>query len=126
MMSRSEFSKQTKREALHRAHNMCEAEGHFYGWEEGVMCLAPLSYGVEFDHVLACSNGGDNALENCLAVCKKCHRYKTDNFDTPRAAKIKRVGDKHTGITRPKGKIQSRGFRQFKSNTKQLDWGDAK
>jgi 5-methylcytosine-specific restriction enzyme A len=107
-MSRKEFSKATKRAALERSDGGCEATGIFYGLSDGSKCFNRLSRGVEFDHILACSNGGDNSLANCLAICPICHRFKTKNHDTPRAAKIKRQSDKHTGVTRPKQTIGQR------------------
>lgn len=99
-MSRREFSKQTKRDALKRAMNRCEASGFLYGLPATAVCGVSLAHGVEFDHLLASSNGGDAALENCIAVCIKCHKYKTAKFDTPRAAKALRQQDKHLGIKR--------------------------
>jgi 5-methylcytosine-specific restriction endonuclease McrA len=100
---RHEFTKATKREALKRSGGYCEASGDIYTWAEE-RCIAPLAHGVEFDHILACSNGGDNSLGNCAAVCKKCHAFKTTKFDTPRAAKTKRMRDKHLGIKNAKYK----------------------
>ena len=113
-MSRKEFSRATKREALKRAFNKCEVE-----WTLTGRCNASLSSGVEFDHILACSNGGDNSLDNCQCVCRACHKLKTKT-DITRAAKTKRQSDKHTGVVRPKGQIKSRGFKRYESNTKQL------
>lgn len=95
---RQEFTKATKRAALLRSGLKCEAIGLMYGLEEGVRCNCTLSMGVQYDHELACSNGGDNSLENCKSVCLKCHSIKSRLFDTPRAAKIKRVSDKAKGI----------------------------
>jgi len=109
-MARREFSKQTKRQALERSQLRCEAVGPLYGLEEGIRCSIPLSHGVEFDHWIADALGGDNSLENCLSVCPRCHRAKTSRNDVPKAAKTKRVADKHKGITGPKAKIASRGF----------------
>ncbi|WP_415279266.1 HNH endonuclease signature motif containing protein [Brucella sp. BZ] len=109
-MARLEFSKKTKRDALERSQMRCEASGPLYGLEEGQRCSIPLSNGVEFDHELAASNGGDNSIENCKAVCLRCHRWKTTQLDTPRAAKTKRQSDKAKGIVRPKGAIKSAGF----------------
>lgn len=119
-MSRLEFTKPIKRAALARSGALCEASGIFYGLAPDTRCNAPLSYGVEFDHVLAASNGGDNSLENCAAVCLKCHRFKTAKFDTPRAAKALRQSDKHFGIrTKPIGnsRLQSRGFQKREART---------
>jgi len=97
-MSRIEFSKPTKRAALERSGGKCEASGPFYGYPFEFRCNAPLSHGVEFDHFILASEGGDASLENCRAVCTKCHAWKTRKIDTPKAAKIKRTRDKHNGI----------------------------
>ena len=97
-MPRREFSKQTKREALKRSGGHCEAVGEWYGLEPGQHCNVPLSYGVEFDHIDLDANSKDNSLSNCAAVCIKCHRWKTRNFDTPKAAKTLRQQDKNHGI----------------------------
>lgn len=95
---RAEFTKQTKRDALKRAQGKCEAVGEWYGLPMGKRCEMPLSYGVEFDHVILDANSKDNSLENCAAVCKKCHGIKTRTRDTPTAAKTLRQQDKNLGI----------------------------
>jgi 5-methylcytosine-specific restriction endonuclease McrA len=96
-MSR-EFSKPVKREALKRSGHLCEATGEMYGLSAGQRCNAPLAYGVEFDHVVLHANSGDSSLENCAAVCIKCHKHKTAKHDTPMAAKTVRLQDKALGI----------------------------
>jgi len=103
-MSRLEFTKQVKREALTRSDKKCEASGELYGYRNGQRCYAPLAYGVAFDHFILASEGGDNSLDNCRAVCIKCHSWKTRNIDTPKAAKIKRQRDKNSGIRKKKSK----------------------
>lgn len=95
----------------------CEAVGTMYGLEPGRRCCAPLGDGVEFDHELAASNGGDNSLENCVAACPICHRFKTTQFDTPRAAKTVRQSDKAKGIVRPSSKLAAPP-KQPKTSTK--------
>jgi 5-methylcytosine-specific restriction endonuclease McrA len=109
-MMRIEFTKPTKRLALERSGMLCEGIGRQYGLDHGKRCNAPLGYGVDFDHVIADAIGGDNSLDNCAAVCRDCHRFKTAKFDTPRAAKTKRQSDKHLGITKPKYKWPKRKF----------------
>lgn len=99
-MRRAEFTKSVKREALKRSGGKCEAVGDWYGLGTGKRCNAPLSHGVEFDHVILEVNSHDNSLENCLAVCPSCHRYKTTKYDIPLAAKTVRQRDKHAGIRR--------------------------
>jgi 5-methylcytosine-specific restriction endonuclease McrA len=95
---RREFSKQTKREALQRSGQKCEAVGAMYGLAAAQRCNAPLSYGVEFDHIVLDANSKDNSLENCAAVCIRCHKWKSANHDTPIAAKTVRQRDKALGI----------------------------
>jgi 5-methylcytosine-specific restriction endonuclease McrA len=93
-VSRAEFSKPVKREALKRSGGLCEAVGRLYGLEPGQRCNAPLAYGVEFDHVVLEANSHDNSLENCAAACPKCHKHKTRRVDIPTAAKTVRQQDK--------------------------------
>lgn len=93
-MSRAEFTKPIKRAALERSGGLCEASGPLYGLQPAQRCNAPLGYGVEFDHVVLAANGGDNSLENCAAVCIRCHARKTREHDTPLAAKTVRQQDK--------------------------------
>jgi hypothetical protein len=92
------FSKQVKRAALERSGGKCEAKGELYGLPAQIMCGASLAYGVEFDHYILWANSRDSSLDNCLAVCPSCHRFKTANHDTPKAAKTVRQRDKHSGI----------------------------
>lgn len=97
-MTRAEFSKPIKREALKRAKGQCEATGTWYGLAPGQRCTMPLSHGVEFDHIDLESNSRDASLENCAAVCIPCHRHKTRTRDIPIAAKTVRQQDKARGI----------------------------
>jgi hypothetical protein len=92
------FSKPIKRAALERSGGKCEARGELYGLPVQITCGASLAYGVEFDHFILWANSRDSSFDNCLAVCPSCHRYKTANHDTPKAAKTVRQRDKHSGI----------------------------
>ena len=107
-MSRAEFTKPTKRARLNHSGGWCEANGPLYGRIE--RCYADLAYGVEFDHFNLEANSHDNSLENCRAVCIKCHAWKTNNHDKKLAAKTLRQQDKSRGIQSPKTKIASRPF----------------
>ncbi|MFI3904000.1 HNH endonuclease [Ochrobactrum sp. S1502_03] len=111
-MARREFSKEVKRTALKRSGMKCEAVGEMYGFEAGQRCCVSLSAGVQYDHIIADSIGGEPTLENCAAVCIPCHGYKTRTVDTPRAAKTKRMSDKANGIVRAKGNLRSQGFQK--------------
>jgi 5-methylcytosine-specific restriction endonuclease McrA len=111
MANRREFTKETKRHALKRSGLLCEAVGAMYGHPAGHRCNAPLSAGVQYDHIVLDANSKDNSLENCAAVCIPCHRWKTANHDTPMAAKTVRMQDKARNIrTAPAKKIPGRGF----------------
>ena len=81
---RHEFSKPVRREALKRSGGLCEAIGTVYGLEPGQRCNAPLSHGVEFDHYpVPATDKGSDTLDNCVAVCRTCHRRKTSTYDVP-------------------------------------------
>lgn len=108
-MSRTEFTRKTKQEALQRSGLRCEAAGTRYGFEEDQRCNCSLSLGVQYDHAVPDALGGDNSLENCLAICVQCHRFKTRN-DVKQIAKSNRQRDKASGVIRPAGKIKSPGF----------------
>jgi hypothetical protein len=125
---RHEFSKPTKRESLKRSGGLCEAIGTVYGLDPGQRCNSPLSHGVEFDHYpIAATERDSDGLENCVAVCRTCHRHKTSTFDVPMQAKSKRVQDRHNGI-RSTPKIQSAGFskrpRQRSASSPVVHWMD--
>jgi 5-methylcytosine-specific restriction protein A len=121
-MPRSEFSRQTRRDAYARSNGLCEAVGAVYGLEPSKRCSMPLDRGVEYDHYpLRAADGGGNGLDNCVAVCKDCHSFKTRTFDTPQAAKGKRVSDRHLGIKKPKQKIPSRPFGGWVPNIRYVD-----
>lgn len=106
-MSRKEFTTKTRKEALKRSGGICEAVGDWYGLPAGERCRNDLSYGVQYDHMILDANSKDNSLDNCRAVCPKCHGWKTANRDTPLAAKTVRQGSMGKR-TKVKAKIPSR------------------
>ena len=108
------FSKPTKRMALHRSGGKCEADGPLYNLAEGQRCSIPLGSGVEFDHYILYANSRDSSLDNCRAVCPRCHAYKTARHDTPKAAKTVRQMDKHNGIRRDKPAMPGSRGSKFK------------
>lgn len=106
MANRKEFTAKTRKAALLRSGKVCEARGAMYGLQAGTRCINNLSLGVEYDHIILDANSKDNSLENCAAICIKCHRHKTQHHDTPTAAKT--VAQSLMGMkTRPKVKIAS-------------------
>lgn len=109
MANRREFSSKARKLALARSGRRCEAVGTWYGLPAGERCRNNLAYGVEYDHVILDANSKDNSLENCAAVCPKCHDWKTRNRDTPTAAKT--VAQSLMGMkTRPVAKIPGAPF----------------
>jgi hypothetical protein len=46
--------------------------------------------------------GGEPTLENCVVLCRSCHRIKTSGQDVPAIAKAKRIERKHIGAERRK------------------------
>lgn len=107
---RKDFSKATKRDALKRSGKRCEAVGAAFGFEPGQRCNADLALGVEFHHDHEAETGGDASLENCRAICIKCHRHVTKAF-IRELRHSDRVWDRHNGITKPKSKL-SKAYRQ--------------
>lgn len=106
MANRREFTAKTRKAARARSGMVCEAAGAWYGLPDGKRCTANLAAGIEYDHYILDANSKDNSLENCRAVCPKCHSWKTRNRDTPTAAKT--VRQQSMGLkTRPKQKIPS-------------------
>ena len=87
-MSRREFSKQVKRDALRRADKKCENS----------KCGALFGVKFHFDHVIADGLGGEPTLENCAVLCHACHNEKTRKHDVPLIAKTRRIQDRHLGI----------------------------
>jgi len=106
MGDRREFTTATRKAALKRSGLVCEAVGDWYGLPAGHRCMSNLGDGVEYDHLILDANSKDNSLENCRAVCPKCHAWKTANRDTPTAAKT--VRQQFMGLkTKVKAKIPS-------------------
>jgi hypothetical protein len=119
---RNEFNKATKRERLLYSGKICEADGPWYGRAGKGRCNADLSYGVDFDHLILDTNSKYNSFENCRAVCRKCHDWKTNNHDKPLAAKTQRQQDKHNGVKKTKTPWPSRKFSQERFyNTKHIE-----
>lgn len=112
------FTKSVKRLAWERSQMKCEADGPLYGLDEGQRCGLSLLNGVQYDHYDMVANSRDNSLENCRAVCPKCHRYKTAKHDIPKNAKTVRQQDKGRGISKPKQAIPNRGFDRKERNPK--------
>ncbi|MGR9476963.1 HNH endonuclease [Rhizobium leguminosarum] len=108
-MARHEFSRETRREALKRSRNRCEASGLRYGLDEGQRCNCSLSVGVIFDHDVPDQLGGNNSLENCRAICITCNKFKTRG-DIRQIRKSDRQRDKASGVIKAAGKLRSPSF----------------
>jgi 5-methylcytosine-specific restriction endonuclease McrA len=96
-VSRREFSKPVKREALKRAAGCCEGT-----LTDGTRCNGVLADGrFHFDHDIPDALGGEPELWNCKVLCLVCHGTKTAKHDVPTIAKAKRVDDRFKGIRKP-------------------------
>lgn len=105
-MSRKEFSVKTKEDAWDRSGGACEADGATYGLPMGVRCGADMtlpSVGVYYDHVNPDALSKNNSLENCGAVCRNCHDWKTRNRDMPLVTDSARLIKRGKGIRRTSG-----------------------
>lgn len=91
---RTEFTKQTKRDAYERSEGLCEGL-----LPSGERCNANLVHKrYHFDHIVPDGIGGDTSLHNCAVLCVECHGEKTAKIDIPIIAKAKRNQDKFRGI----------------------------
>jgi len=91
-VTRHEFRKSTKQAALKRSGGICEAIGPVYGLEPKTRCTASLATGVDFDHYPKSALDDDSdGLDNCVACCRSCHRWKTSHYDVPMQAKGRRI-----------------------------------
>ena len=80
-MSRRDFPRKVKAQAILRANGCCEA------------CSAKLKVGeAEVDHILPDALGGEPILSNARVLCRVCHRTKTDQ-DIGRIRKADRQRD---------------------------------
>jgi len=97
-MTRRDFPRKIKAQAILRAGGCCEA------------CSARLKVGeAEVDHILPDALGGEPVLSNAKVLCKVCHRGKTDE-DIGRIRKADRQRDRHSGALAKPSSLRSAGF----------------
>lgn len=89
---RQEFSKRVKLQAWDRCGGRCECG-----------CGQKIHGDAEYDHIIECAIGGDNSLENCRVLRRRCHAEKTDErrFEIVKSIRIR---EKNAGIRKPKGR----------------------
>lgn len=94
-MSRREFPRKVKTQAIKRAAGHCEK------------CKAVLKTGeAEVDHILPDILGGEPVLSNAQVLCRVCHAEKSAD-DIRRTRKADRMRDRFTGAIKPKRTIAS-------------------
>jgi 5-methylcytosine-specific restriction protein A len=99
MRPRREFSSLTKRLALARSKGICECHRVPQLPTFGKGCGQKLGVGnTFFEHIICDGLDGEPSLDNCAAIVKTCFRQKTDTYDLPVIAKVKRQRDKSFGI----------------------------
>lgn len=91
-MARREFSAKVKALAFANQGGVC------------AHCRLKIVGRAEYDHVVPCALGGDATVNNCEALCAKCHRAKTD-ADVSRIAKASRQHRQNIGAHAPKARI---------------------
>lgn len=95
-MARREFGKAVLRAALARADGRCEGR-----LADGSRCPCALQIGrFDYDHIIPAALTQDASLENCQVLCRPCHMAKT-GIDVGVIARVRRVRDRHAGITDP-------------------------
>lgn len=94
---RKEFSARVKREAFERSGGLCEV--HRVPMLRTTECRSRLRSGnVFYEHVNPDGLDGGNDLDNAACLCKTHWRLKTDTYDLPTIAKMKRQRDRNRGI----------------------------
>lgn len=90
--TRTEFTKEIKRQAYARSGGICEC--HLIPHVFSVACGRPLGEGnIFYEHIICDGIGGDNSLSNCAVLTKTCWKIKTHRYDQKTVAKSKRVSD---------------------------------
>ncbi len=109
----------TKRKAMTPARRLRIFEAH-----SGVCvtCKLPIKAGDKWfiEHIRALELGGDDTDENCGPAHTITCKAVKDADDHHRAAKAKRVKQRHLGISSPKQKIPGQGFPQREPKPKTL------
>lgn len=120
---RLEFTSPTKRDAYKRSNGVCEC--HLIPHVFKTPCRQRLTDGrVRYEHIICDAMDPDNSLGNCAVLTTACWRYKTDNYDLPVIAKMKRQGDRRQCIKSRKGRALPGGRDsnvKFKMNGQRVD-----
>ena len=109
--------KRPKWTAKQRAEIFRDNQGECY------LCCRKIGLGEawEVEHPRARGLGGSDKQADMRPVHIDCHKPKTKR-DKQIMAKADRQAKKHF-LPRKESKLKSRGFGEWKSNAKQLDWG---
>lgn len=97
MHRRTEFSKDTKRQAFRRADGVCEC--HLIPHVFPNPCGQPLSEGnIFYEHVDPDRISGRNDLDNAAVLTKTCWKIKTAIYDQRVIARVRKREDRSRGI----------------------------
>lgn len=95
--TRSNFTKETKRQALRRSNGICEC--HLIPHVFPVACGLPLGEGNTFyEHIDMSRVSGRNDIDNCAALTRTCWKFKTASYDLPTIARVHKREDRARGI----------------------------
>ena len=94
---RTEFTAETRREALARSKGICECHRLARAGISGFTvqgCSRPIGPGnIFYEHIITDWHSSDNSLDNCAVLTKTCWTIKTNTHDKRVISKTKRVRD---------------------------------
>ena len=94
---RNEFPLDVKRQALARSKGICEC--HLMPWIFPSACGRPLGEGNTFyEHIHPDRISGRNDLDNAATLTKTCWHFKTNSYDKPVIARVRKREDRSHGI----------------------------
>jgi len=99
--TRNEFSKDTKRQAFERSrvNGIPTCECHLIPHVFPVACGRPLGEGNTFyEHITISRVSFRNDIDDCAALTKTCWLIKTNTYDKPNIARVRKREDRSRGI----------------------------
>lgn len=94
---RANFPVKVKKDAHKRARGICEC--HLIPNVFEKPCGLPLEeYRIRYEHIEPDMISKRNDLDNCAVLREECWRFKTDKYDAPVTAKVRRFDRKRQCI----------------------------
>lgn len=116
--TRKEFSADTKRQAFRRSQGICEC--HLIPHVFPEPCGRPLGEGNTFyEHIHPDRISGRNDLDNAACLTKTCWSIKTNTYDKPVIARVRKREDRSHNI-RPAPSLPGNRFDPRKKKINRL------